>query len=64
MNRDCQTNPVALLVFDTMITTGQLVASVRKCFERATSQHQIEDPKSLAVHPGNREGVLTELHKI
>jgi hypothetical protein len=24
MNRDCQTNPVALLVFDTMITTGQL----------------------------------------
>jgi hypothetical protein len=68
MNRDCQTNPVALLVFDTMITTGQLQWHQFANFlsERyMTSQHQIEDPKESWLFTSEiAKGVLTELHKI
>ena len=68
MNRDCQNNPVALLVFDTMLTTGQLQWHQFANFlsERyMTSQHQIEDPKESWLFTSEiAKGVLTELHKI
>jgi hypothetical protein len=68
MNRDCQTNPVALLVFDTMIATGQLQWHQFANFlseRHMTSQHQIEDPKESWLFTSEiAKGVLTELHKI
>jgi hypothetical protein len=68
MNRDCQTNPVALLVFDTMIAAGQLQWHQFANFlseRHVTSQHQIEDPKESWLFTSEiAKGVLTELHKI
>jgi hypothetical protein len=66
--RDCQNQPVALLVFDTMISTGQLQWHQFANFmsERyVTSLHQIEDPKEAWLFTAETaKGVLTELHKI
>jgi hypothetical protein len=68
MHRDCQSHPIAYLVFDTMITTGQLQWHQFANFisERyMTSQHQIEDPKESWLFTAEIiKGVLTELHKI
>jgi hypothetical protein len=68
MGRDCQNHPVAMLVFDTMITHAQLQWHQFANFisqQYMTSQHQIEDPKeSWSFTSEICKGVFTELHKL
>ena len=68
MSRDCQNHPVAMLVFDTMITTGELQWHQFANFisERyMTSQHQIDDIKESWLFTSEiAKGVFSELYKI
>jgi hypothetical protein len=68
MSRDCQLHPVAMLVFDTMIMTGQLQWHQFANFlskQYMTSQHQIEDPKESWLFTSEiAKGVFIELNKI
>ena len=68
MARDLMNHPLALIVFDVLITTGLLQWMQFATFisERyMTSLHQIEDPKEAWLFSSEIiKGVFSELHKI
>ena len=67
MARDLMNHPLALIIFDLLVTTGllqwlQFATFISECY--MTSVHQIEDPKEAWLFSSEIiKGVFSELHK-